>query len=270
MPTPVHLFHIAYSEETARACEPGFELLDNRSNVRPDWYEFWPIRHFLESTKLDETAYYGFFSPKFRTKTGLGAQEVRAFVLEQGEADTDAFLFSPQPDVGMFFENVYVGGERFNPGFLQTSQDVLEAAGWQGDLRTVVMDSRTTVFSNYIVARPSYWRLWRQLCECVFMLAEQPELKPDLHARLNQPTGYSGGAQRKIFVIEGIASLLLTLSGVRAQALSPFSVPWYSVFSRYRSEAATADALKIAYRESARPEYLAEFRKIQTTVLARL
>ncbi len=267
---PVHLFHIAYSEATARSCPPGMQLLDNLANPRPDWWEYWPIRRFLLEQTLDDQAYYGFFSPKFQSKTGLGPDSVRAFIAADTRSDTEAYLFSPQPDVGMFFENVFTGGEKFDPGFLATAQDVLAAAGWQGRLAEIVMDSRCTVFSNYLVARPSFWRQWLQICECVFLLAEQPTLRPDLHARLTQQTGYGASAQRKIFVVEGIASLLLTVGGIRSRAISPFAVPWFSVFSAHRSEAIAADALKIAYRDTGRREYLAEFHALQTRVLARL
>jgi hypothetical protein len=267
MPAPIHLFHIGYSEATARSCPLGMQLLDNLRNPRPDWWEFWPIRQFLLGETLDDAAYYGFFSPKFQTKTGLSPEAVRAFIATDPRTDTDAYLFSTQPDVGMFFDNVFTGGEKFDPGFLATAQDVLSTAGWKGQLTDIVMDSRCTVFSNYLVARPSFWRQWLQICECVFMLAEQPALRPDLHARLNHLTSYGVSAQRKIFVIEGIASLLTAVGGVRCQAISPFAVPWFSVFSSKRAEAVAADALKIAYRDTGQVQYLDEFRALQARVL---
>lgn len=264
----VHLFHIAYSDETVNNRPAGFELMDNRRNERPDWYEYWPIRSFLQNSVLDEQAYYGFFSPKFKAKTNLGAAQVRAFVESNWKADIDAFLFSPQPDVGVFFENVFVGGELFNPGFLNICQSVLTESGWLGDLSNVVMDSRTTVFSNYLVARPAYWRKWLQICECVFLLSENPLLRPPLHQQLNMTTGYGDGvAQRKIFVIEGIASLILTVGGHPSCAISPFVVPWFSIFSRYRAEAIAADALKMAFIETRQIEYLVQFRALKERVM---
>ena len=51
--------------------DPGFDVLDNSTNERPDWYEYWPIRKFLLNGPLDEDAFYGFLSPKFRLKTNL-------------------------------------------------------------------------------------------------------------------------------------------------------------------------------------------------------
>ena len=68
---PIHLHQIAYSIATLAAVEPGYRVLDNLANPRPDWYEFWPIRQFLLNEPLDDAAWYGFFSPKFGAKTGL-------------------------------------------------------------------------------------------------------------------------------------------------------------------------------------------------------
>ena len=42
-------------------------------------------------------------------------------------------------------------------------------------------------------------------------------------------------------------------------ALSPFAVPWFSQFSAQRDELIALDALKMAYRATGRPEYLARF-----------
>ena len=53
METAVRLFQIAYSPATLAAVEPGFEVLDNLANPRPDWYEFWPMRRYLREQPLD-------------------------------------------------------------------------------------------------------------------------------------------------------------------------------------------------------------------------
>src|SRR4051794_32619695 len=107
---PVHLHQIAYSPQTLAAVEPGYLVLDNLDNSRPDWYEYWPIRRFLLTQPLDDNAYYGFFSPKFGVKSNLSHAQVTEFVRAHA-ASTDVFLFSPQPDMGAFFLNVFEQGE---------------------------------------------------------------------------------------------------------------------------------------------------------------
>lgn len=251
----MHLLHIGYDAASAAAIEPGFDLLDNTANPRPDWYEIWPIRHWLHEKlgreALDPEALYGFFSPKLRRKTGLGAAELRAFAAAHPQAEL--LLFSPQPDVAMPFRNVFLGGERFNPGYLPAAQAVLDAAGAGVNLQHVVMDSRCAVFSNYLLATPAFWRRWLAWVDCLVDLAESGQLG------LAQATSYGAGAQRKVFVAEGFASLLAWGGAFRTAALSPFAVPWFSQFSRLRDELIGLDALKFAYRDTGRAEYLARF-----------
>src|SRR5450631_3293085 len=43
----LHLFQILNHYTPRGDLDPGFEVLDNSSNERPDWYEYWPIRRFL-------------------------------------------------------------------------------------------------------------------------------------------------------------------------------------------------------------------------------
>ena len=95
----VHLFHIGYSDETVQLKEPGYALLDNRRNQRPDWYESWPIREFLLQNKLDEDAYYGFFSPKFHMKTGLDANEVKQFISTRNDRLVQDILDALEQDI---------------------------------------------------------------------------------------------------------------------------------------------------------------------------
>jgi len=147
----VHLYQIAYSQETHAAVEEGFIPLDNRENRRPDWFEYWPIRNYLLTNQLKDDDFYGFFSTKFRLKTGLSAQQVVNFV-RQFAARTDVISFSPQPDMGSFFLNTFEQAEAFDSGMISTYEAVLAQAGLVIPLGRLVMDSRQIVFSNYFVA----------------------------------------------------------------------------------------------------------------------
>src|SRR5205809_8066167 len=91
----VRAFQIFYSEATRAGRDPDFEPLDNLSNERPDWYEYWPMRTFFARQDLDEDTFYGFFSPRFFGKTRLTGRQVREFAVQAGEADIVSF--SPHP-----------------------------------------------------------------------------------------------------------------------------------------------------------------------------
>lgn len=261
-PQPVHLYQIAYSQATLAAVEPGYEVLDNLANERPDWYEYWAIRRHLQGRALDEGAWYGFFSPKFGSKTGMSHDQVQAFVREHAAA-ADVVIFSPQPDMGAFFLNVFEQGETFDAGFIDATAAFLASIGRPTALREMVMDSRQVVFSNYFVARPAFWREWLALNEQLFAVCEGAE--GPIRDALVQPTSYSGGAQRKVFVLERMASYLLaTQPRWRSRAADPFCFAWSaSRLGQHRVEAFISDALKVAMREQGYPEYLRAFGEVR-------
>ncbi|WP_322978963.1 hypothetical protein [Pseudomonas sp. C11] len=252
----VHLFHIAYSEATYRDMPAGYQLLDNMAHERDDWREYWPIRRFLLEQPLDEQAFYGFFSPRFKEKTGLDHAHVTAFVQASG---ADVCTFSPQPDMGAFFLNVFEQEELFQPGFLETSQAFLARAGIDLALRNLVMDSRQVVFSNYIVARPAFWRRWLELNEQLFAICEQES--SELAERLRQSSSYPGAVPCKVFLMERLASLLLAIEPQwRVRAYNTFDCAWSaSRLNQFRLEAVMSDALKIAMREQGFGQYLEAF-----------
>lgn len=262
MPSPVHLHLIVYNDATQALVGPGWQVLDNRANPRPDWYELDPIRRHLQAATLDEAAFYGFFSPKFSAKTGLSHDEVVRFV-HTHEATADVMLFSPQPDMGAFFLNVFEQGEAFDTGLIAATEALLAHARRPVPLRALVMDARQIVFSNYFVARPAFWREWLALVEPLWAVCEglDATAPPALREALNAATSYRTGevaAQRKVFVMERMASLLLaTQPRWRSVAHNPFGFGWSMArFRQHPTEAYISDALKRAWREQPWPQYL--------------
>jgi predicted O-linked N-acetylglucosamine transferase (SPINDLY family) len=264
MPMP-ELYQIAYSEATMASVRAPFSPLDNRKNERPDWQEYWPIRRFLLSNSLDEERLYGFFSPRLTEKTGLTPSQIQQFVLEHGPR-ADVLTFSPQPDMGAFFLNVFEQNELFDQGFMQTSQAFFDSVGLNVNIASLIMDSRTTVFSNYIVARPRFWRAWLSLNERLFSLCEGTQTN-EIRSALLQPTNYRG-VQRKVFLMERVASLILALdSSYRVKAYNTFLCAWSATnLGRFKSEAVLSDALKTAMLATGNDTYLAEYARIRSSI----
>ena len=265
-PPAVHLRQIAYSDATLAAMEPGYQVLDNLANTRPDWYEYWPIRNFLLTETLDDEAFYGFFSPKFGAKTGLSHAQVTAFV-QRHAVGNDVILFSPQPDMAALFMNVFEQGETFDPGLIAAVEGFLRVAGQaHPPLRTLVMDSSQIAFSNYFVARPVFWRRWLALGEQLFALCEGPPSQEG--AQCLVPTTYNG-AHRKVFILERLASLLLAIEPQwRAKAADPYAFAWSATpLGNFKREAVISDALKLAYRQQGFAEYLDTFAWLRADML---
>jgi hypothetical protein len=248
----LHIYQILTPYVSRPELDPGFEVLDNSANERPDWFEYWPIRGFLLKETLDENAFYGFLSPRFKLKTGLTAAVVREFVLASDPA-TDAVLFSPSIHNSAYYLNVFEHGDAEHPGLKNLAREFFQRLELPGDLDMLVSDSRNTVHSNYFVAKPRFWRAWLAINEKLYAIAEAPA--DPLGASLRAPTRYRGGVnvQMKIFIMERIATWLLTCGGdFTARVHDPFAAR-----SRiYKLPTAiVCDALKIAYATQRRGQY---------------
>lgn len=265
MTADLRLYQIAYDAATLESLQhSGFLLLDNLRNERPDWYEYWPIRQFLLRETLDDDVFYGFFSPKFTAKTQLTHTDVCNFVRSAHAASPiDVALFSPQPDMGANFLNVFEQAEVFDHGFLPAATAFLQAQGIDLPLANVVMDSRQIVYSNYFVARPAFWRAWFVLTEALFAVAE--DVEHPLHSQLNFNTSYATNANRKVFLSERLASLLLyTQPHFKVAVANPFGFGWsMAKFRETPHDTYINDALKRAFRDTGFPQYMDAFRAMR-------
>jgi hypothetical protein len=248
----VHAFQILNHYTPRDNLDPGFEVLDNSANERPDWFEYWPIRNYLLGTALNEDAFYGFLSPKFKLKTNLDAAAVHEFI-RTAPANADVVLLSPSIHASAYYLNVFEHGDAEHPGLLNTAGEFFARIGRPTQLSELISDSRNTVHSNYFIARPRFWRAWLALTEQLYSIAESPN--DALGSLLRTPTHYRGsvGVQMKIFLMERLATwILCTDPSFLAWVRDPFAAR-----SRiYKLPVALiCDALKIAYTSERRGQY---------------
>lgn len=268
--TDTRIHQIYYSEQTRAELDPGFLPLDNGANERPDWREYWPMRRFLLGRELEPECYYGFFSPKFKQKTTLTAAAVGEFVRQRG-GTADVISFSPFFDQMSFPLNIMelaVTNHECRETFAQSA--TLIAPGF--DIERSAMSSLDTIYCNFFVAKPRFWREWLARCELIFDLAEQG-LTP-LGQALNRVVTYgTATAAAKVFVIERVASLLLWAQKQwTVERCNPILLPQASAKLLQVAggpDLMVLDALKIAYTKSGTEHYLALYRHFRDNILKR-
>jgi len=248
----VHTYQILNHYTSRQELDPGFDVLDNSANERPDWYEYWPIRNFLLNEALDEDGFYGFLSPKFKLKTNLSAAEMREF-LQESDPATEVVLFSPSIHNSAFFLNVFEHGNAEHPGLLQVAKEFFARIDRPQPLEDLISDSRNTVHSNYLIAKPRFWRAWLAVTEQLFAIAEIAD--DPLGIRLRTPTQYRGSrnVQMKIFLMERVATWILANDrSFMVRVRDPF-VARSRIYKL--PLAIICDALKIAYTTQNRRQY---------------
>jgi len=247
----IYIYQILNHYTKPAELDPGFLVLNNISNERPDWFEYWPIRKFLLNEPLDEESFYGFLSPKFKQKTNLSAAAARNFVGSQNEA-TDVVLLSPSIHLTAYHWNVFEFGDSVHPGLLNTADQFFRSIGEPTNLHDLVSNSTNEVYSNYMIAKPRFWRAWLNVTEQLYAVAESPT--DPLGAKLREPTIYRGrhNVQMKIFIMERIATWILARdSQFGARIRDPF-VARSRVYKL--PGAIICDALKLAYVTSGRQQ----------------
>lgn len=253
-----HIHQIFYSPATQAQLDAGFTALDNTANPRPDWREYWPMRQFLARQSLVESDFYGFFSPKFRTKTGLSAEAVHRFIDAQ-PPDVDVVLFSPYFDQGACFLNIFEQGIYCHRGFFQVVKQAMARIAREVPVDDLITDSRNTVFCNFFVARPRFWRRWLEKCEVLFDIAERGA-EPFAQQLNADTTYYPQVAPAKVFLIERVASLMLVTEPWRVSSYKSNRMPLaIEQLASFRRELLQLDALKIAFTVNADPQYRAAF-----------
>jgi hypothetical protein len=266
--TKIFLHQIFYDERSRASLDPAFTPLDNSSNVRPDWYEFLPIRNYLKSSVLQHDAWYGFLSPRFVSKTGFQASTVFQ-ALQGAGADCEVALFSSGWDQLSYFLNPFEQGEVWHPGLLQLSQTFFDSIGMRLDLRSLVTYSKTSVFSNYVIAKPVFWNAWLRLADPFFDFVESCAAPG-----ANRTTSYGlawNQTPMKTFIQERFAAVVLSQG--RFRVLSPDQSLYAPVFLRLfnddlrtRRQLQVCDFLKERYCLTLDPECLTMYYKVRQEI----
>lgn len=264
----IFVHQIYYDQQSQKALDPGFIPLDNTSNKRPDWYELWPIRNYLSHHDLDDEAWYGFLSPRFFEKTGVKSSLITDMLSRYGQT-ADVALFSPGWDQLAYFLNPFEQGEIWHPGLLNLSQTFFDEIELGVNLSELVTCSKTSVFSNYIIAKPSFWREWLDLADKFFAFVEGGS-----DFRYGNTTNYGTSLNQtvmKTFIQERFASVILTRGNFRVLSLdrsdrAPIFTRIFSDTPLTRRMLQTCDLLKERFCLSGDPDFLKVYRKIRNDI----
>lgn len=267
-PEYIHIHQIFYDASSRAALDPAYLPLDNSSNERPDWYEFWPIRQFLRSTRLIADHWYGFLSPRFSLKTRITPDAIYQIVEQAHGSGSDVAIVSPGWAQLAYFRSVFEQGEFWHPGLMAACQAFVDGIGLKVKLGGLVTHGGNSGFSNYVVAKPSYWRLWLGLAEQLFAYIESGRA-----GRAAESTSYGSGiAPMKTFIQERLSTLILSGAPFRVAALDNSgreSLKSNIIFDENpmtRRALLAADFLKRKYVETGDASFLDSFEKIRAGI----
>ncbi|SDF90471.1 hypothetical protein [Paraburkholderia phenazinium] len=262
-----NIFQISNEVSTGQPLDDGFIALTPAASVKPGWSGYGAIREFFLTRSVNQDELYGFLSSDFQARTALTAAEVQAFIADN--PGHEVYTFSPSIEDGACYLNVFEQANQLYPGFIEAAELFLRTIGLDAGLRTLPMDFRSTVYGNYVVAKPSFWETWFALTEKLFDLFEghNPAFRQQLAATVacNPPSGL------RVLLIERIASLILALCPeitVCAYSASATPLPETQAHTPEReAQLALLNELKVGYGESNDSESLHNFYTLRGAVL---
>jgi SAM-dependent methyltransferase len=263
-----HIYQIFYDKETLEGSDPGFIPLDNTNSERPDWYEYWPIRRHLLGATLNEKDIYGYFSPRFHQKTHLSSDDVFRFI--ETQPDADIYLFSPFPCHSALFLNIFEQHAYCTRDGLDDARVVWEKLGLNSNFEQVINHSGNTVFSNFFVAKPRFWRAWLEICERMFDCAESGDIEQLVKSVVySKEDGSVSDVQSKVFLIERVASYILaTDPSFKVISYPSAGIPLSLLGKSVEIHLPRLNALKLEMAEQLTAELLPSYRELQKQCFA--
>lgn len=263
----VRIFQIFYDAKTRGLVDSRFTPFDNSRNERPDWCEYWCFRAIWQAQRasMEPGDFLGIFSPRFREKTGLSAQEVHDAIQASNKS---VISFSPHLHHIALFNNVFEQGEKWHPGLTRTMMATLAHLGVPFDCNATLGTFKNTIFSNYFVARVSVWDELMALGEGLFEAAESGPAPLQQALRKDVPY-FRGPVPMKVFVFERMISVLMWHHQMEA-ALGMDIDRWAQLkkippqlMARYL----TLDALKSQFLSTGQAPYLQQYTEQRSELL---
>jgi len=200
------IYQIFYNQETKVMLDPKFTPFDNSSPTYRSWHEFEVIKKIIETNIFDDNEYIGIFSPRFFEKTGLTGSDVIEIV---GKSKSEIINFSPDLEASISYLNCFIQAESKHPGFISVAQKAYKIIGLDLDLSELISNHSRTIFSNYFVAKYSFWKVWfKYALKLYFLSANQSNI---ICNKLNALTRHRGveSYPMKVFIMERLINVVL-------------------------------------------------------------
>ena len=258
----VKLFQIYYNEETRNQLDSACIPLDNCNSPKPEWYEFYPIKNFLDHNELEENTYYGFLSPRFQQKTCVSPADLIKLIEEKSQENIDVFLSSLGFNVIAYHQNLFIQGEAAHPGITDLTQRALDKLNVYCDVKNMVSSLQNSAFCNYIVGNKAYWTEWKALADKFYDLVENDHT--ELGEALRANTHYwRGDTSMRTFIQERLPAVILASNKYRTFS---FGVEWNSDMLDRLPKYEICNYFKVRYSQTKDPMDLLVYKHIRNLI----
>ena len=157
----------------------------------------------LKSRDWKPNEFVGFFSPRFREKTGLDFNDIEKSY-QKYQNNKDVVLFSSFLPETYYWLNPWEQGEWFNPGVGKISNIIARELGITDNLTNIAVPVDKSVFSHFLIAKKPFWDKWAELTEAYLEICAKNKKLSEFNTDYN-----SSKLSVHPFVVERFPSMLL-------------------------------------------------------------
>lgn len=158
----IKIWQIYFAKWQLATLDPDFIPYDNSPCPTPDLREFYVFRKEYLEGRVPADAYAGYFSWKFKEKTGMTGKEFESYC--QANPGYDVYFVNPFP-LEIHYGNVWLQGEASHSNkIVKITQKIFDKIGYKTDLRTLPANLRTAAFCNFWVGNKKFWDGYMSFC----------------------------------------------------------------------------------------------------------
>lgn len=204
----IKIFQTYYKEAQKPRLDPSFIPLDNTSNPKPLWTEYWLFLNHYRSGEYRLSEYSGILSWKFNEKTRITGKEFFRYI--ESNPDQEVYFINPYPNEVYSRKNIWHHGELFHPGLIEMTQYIFEKIGYDIDIEIIRNDEGNTLFCNYWVGSKDFWNKYMSFTLPIFNYINN-ELSEEKKAQIYSHADKSRGKNAAYFsfIFERLFTTLL-------------------------------------------------------------
>jgi hypothetical protein len=238
------IFQIYYKPEQKLTLDSKFIPYDNTENPSPDLRE-WYIWNKEFKSLYDTEDYWGFVSSKFKEKSNLTGDQVFDHISKN--PGVDVYLFNPCIANEALFANPWEQGDIYHPNISNIANTFLHKIGYpEINVRDILMDSSTMIFTNYIVGSKHFWKGFMEFSQKLFDECEKDkQFKDQVFGVGASNYALDGSLSMFSFLIERLVPTYLILFNIKTLAYKYSSNSLSPKYNKYIADTDTLSTMKV-------------------------
>jgi hypothetical protein len=151
----INIFQPYYLKEHLGMLDKTFIPYDNTENPHPELCEYYLFKKINDELQTIDADYIGLFSYKFNKKALITGQDVKQFMY--AHPGFDVYLFNPYPYESYIFHDIWEHGEYYHSGITELTQEALNKAGYDFNLKTMHRAKHLSLHCNFWVGTKQFW-----------------------------------------------------------------------------------------------------------------